>query len=242
MVNCGSFLKIKLNNFCFSKKNAFFKQKNRSGVLEDVLGLEDTIWSPWPRWSSPWPWAHSKMPCSRIEESTIFCLVENGSRSWAMLFRLGARRRTCEKTFLTHEILEHLRIRGKRPICLFFLWDRLKFLENLENFWAKYFFLEHFRAVSLVLGLARVFCVLGLETCVLDSTSAKKKTTTKYIHITVVTPLNRYFCQKNKTNKTKEFPTASQNPRKLKKLIAIKIGLVEVRLFIRMNQALYVYV
>ena len=29
----------------------------RGGVLEDVLGLEDTFWSPWPwpRRSSPWP-------------------------------------------------------------------------------------------------------------------------------------------------------------------------------------------
>ena len=36
---------------------------SRSEVLEDVLGLEDvleyTIWSPWPRKSSPWPWPRS---------------------------------------------------------------------------------------------------------------------------------------------------------------------------------------
>ena len=38
--------------------SAFLADVARGGVLEDVLGLEDTFSSPWPwpRSSSPWPW------------------------------------------------------------------------------------------------------------------------------------------------------------------------------------------
>ena len=48
-------LKIILKNLT---KNCFNKRKIRGGVFKDVLGLEDTFWSPWPwpRRSSPWPW------------------------------------------------------------------------------------------------------------------------------------------------------------------------------------------
>ena len=88
----------------------------------EVLGLE--------------PWKFSKMPCSRLEVSTIFWLVENRPRSWAMLFRQGARQRTCEKKFWHLSFVECLRICGRRPI-FFFFWDRLRFAENLRQFWAK---------------------------------------------------------------------------------------------------------
>ena len=41
----------------------------RSGILEDVLGREDTLWSPWP-----WPRSlkSSKIALSSAEDSTIF--------------------------------------------------------------------------------------------------------------------------------------------------------------------------
>ena len=102
---------------------------------------------------------------------------------------------------------------------VFFFGNLLKFAENLQKFWAMSFCFENTFALRLwslalasrgsvlgrcVVGLGlEFFCVLGLglEPCVLDSTYAKnKKTKTirKHIHITIVTPLNRYFCQKKK--------------------------------------------
>ena len=72
-----------------------------------------------------------KMPCSRLEDSTIFWLVENGPRSWPILFRLRERQRACEKNF-----------EGS------FFFEKLDYLE-LRPF----FFGDHFRVVSLVLSL-----------------------------------------------------------------------------------------
>ena len=107
----------------------------RGGVLEDVLGLEDTSSSPWPEASSS-----RKLLCPRLEDSTIF--------EWLKFCR------SAEKCF-------------SRP---FFFLDRRK-----KNF--KFFFLRKKLAfVSLVLGLdLGIFLCpigLGLEPCVLDSTSA----------------------------------------------------------------------
>ena len=54
----------------------------RGGVLEDVLGLEDTFWSPWPwpRRSSPWPWPRSlkssKIALSSARGQHYFWIVE----------------------------------------------------------------------------------------------------------------------------------------------------------------------
>ena len=102
------------------------------------------------------------MSCPRLEDSTIFWLVENEPRLWAMLFRFGARQRTCEKTFkllfffgnrLNFE--ENLQIFERSPS---FFGDRLNFAKSLRIFWAKtFFFGEHFRDVSLVHGLEH-FC------------------------------------------------------------------------------------
>ena len=107
----------------------------------------------------------SKMPCRRLEGSTIFWLAENLPRSWALL--------------------EHARELANFRAKIFFLYaDRPNFAENLRLFERRPFFLrELFRVMFLVLwhrqGLfsegvflaSNFFCVLGLEPCVLDSTS-----------------------------------------------------------------------
>ena len=79
-----------------------------------------------------------KMPCPRLEDSTLFWPLENGLRSWPTLFHHEERQKACKNFFED----------------IFFLGERLKFLENLQNFGAKTFFFQyHFRVVSLVLGL-----------------------------------------------------------------------------------------
>ena len=47
-------LEAKLSLHFLTKQNYTLRVNNRGGVLEDVLGLEDTFWSPWP-----WPWPRS---------------------------------------------------------------------------------------------------------------------------------------------------------------------------------------
>ena len=47
--------------------------KSRGGVLEDILGLEDTFSSPWPGLEALGP---RKLPCPRLEDGTIFLTVE----------------------------------------------------------------------------------------------------------------------------------------------------------------------
>ena len=60
----------------------------RDGVLEDVLGLEDSFRSPWvwPQRSSPWPWPRSlkssKIALSLTEDSTI--LSKRSKLGWKM--------------------------------------------------------------------------------------------------------------------------------------------------------------
>ena len=150
---------------------------NRGGVLEDVLGLEDTFWSPWPwpRRSSPWPWP-------RVLENWPVL----GSRT-ALFFEL----KFCEaleKFFGKRFFVE---IVWKIFVKTFFWRSPKKFL------WRPFFFSRALALVSLVLGLglehscswpreclsserlslaSNFFCVLGLglEPCVLDSTSGNK--------------------------------------------------------------------
>ena len=152
----------------------------RGGVLEDVLGLEDvledTFWSPWP-----WPRRSSprKLACPRLEGSTIFWIVKILWSTWKILW----------KTFFCGDCLKNF----CEDLFFFFFWDRLKnFCEDLFFFF--FFFWRALALVSLILGLglehscpwpreclsperlslaSDFFCVLGLglEPCVLDSTS-----------------------------------------------------------------------
>ena len=112
-----------------------------------------------------------------------------------MLFCLGTCQRSCEKKFLTHDFC------GKFANLL----EKTFFFLRSPAFYGKFakvlseevFFREHFRVVSLVpwprafLSLAlrevcprkmsswpRIFFILGLEPCVLDSTSGKVLTVT----------------------------------------------------------------
>ena len=97
----------------------------------------------------------SKMPCLRLEDSTIFWLVERRSR--AMLFRLGTRQRICEKKFLTLEVCRKIANFWAKTFLFFEIACFLrKLCKNIERAPLFYFFWEHFRVVSLVLGLKRV--------------------------------------------------------------------------------------
>ena len=93
------------------------------------------------------------MPSSLLEDRTIFWLVENAPRLWAMLFRLGARQRTCD--FLSRDLF----FRRSPAFCDFFEWRPFS-LESTSALcpWSL--------ASSIpVLGLERAVlgrCVLGL--------------------------------------------------------------------------------
>ena len=120
--------------------------RNRVGVLKDVLGFEDTIWSPWP-----WPRILQVLEsawCPRLEDSTIFWLVENEPRSWPILFCLEERQRASEKNFQD-----------------IFFWRTLELSRKFTNIWSEGLFLEITSslcpwslALSIpVLSLERVF-------------------------------------------------------------------------------------
>ena len=105
----------------------------RGGVLEDVLGHEDTFWSPWTRRSSPWPWPRG-LKSSRPQ------VLENwpvlGSRT-ALFFELLKFCEALENFFGKRFFVE---IAWKIFVKTFFFFgDRLKnFCEDLFFF----FFLE----------------------------------------------------------------------------------------------------
>ena len=139
------------------------------------LGLEGQVLGLGLEASSPW-----KLACPRLEDSTIFWIVKILRSAW-------------ENVFLWRSLEKFL----WRPFFFFFFFfgDRLKnFCEDLFFF---FFFWRALALVSLVLGLglehscpwpweclsserlslalaSDFFCVLGLglEPCVLDSTSA----------------------------------------------------------------------
>ena len=102
----------------------------------------------------------SKIPCARLEDSTIFWLVENGPRYEQILFRLGERQRAREKNF--KDIL---------------FWRTLEWRSLSRDDLGPWAFLSFASRGSVlgraVLGLGPFFCVLGLclEPCVLDFTS-----------------------------------------------------------------------
>ena len=142
---------------------SFIDIKNRGGVLEDVLGLEDVLkdrfWSPWPwpRRSSPWPWPRglksSKIGLSSARGTALFFGKLKFCWSawkifWKAFFRGDRLKNFCEDLFFF--------------FFFFFFGDRLKkFCEDLFFF----FFLESTCALG-VLGpwpwLSSI-PVLGLE-------------------------------------------------------------------------------
>ena len=152
-------------SFNYSKNSAVLKP--RTGQFSRTWGLEA---------SSP-----RKLACPRLEDSTIFWKVKILRSGWKIFWKAFFPRRSLEK-FLW------------RPFFFFFFEIAWKIF--VKTFF--FFFGEHLRFVSLVLGLgleaflslaSRVsvlgkavlglglefFCVLGLglEPCVLDSTSAR---------------------------------------------------------------------
>ena len=104
----------------------------RGGVLEDVLGLEDTFWCPCPRRSSPRPW------------SLKFSIIALSSARTAIFFELLKFCRSPEKNFW-------------RP----FFGDRLKkifkdlfiFWKTPQNLFEDLFFWRALALAFLILGL-----------------------------------------------------------------------------------------
>ena len=124
--------------------------KVRGGVLDDVLGFEDTFWSLGLEASSP-----RKLPCPRLEDSTIFWTVEIlMENAWNLaenlrrpFFVLSGDRQ--KKVFWRPFSPE------KNFLNLFF-WNRLKkLIEDL-------FFGEHLHLCPWSLALASRGSVLGL--------------------------------------------------------------------------------
>ena len=76
--------RIDSGRFCskYSTRTNIRTLFNSGGVLEDVLGLEATFWSPWrwPERSSPWPRSLQVLEnaLSSAEDSTIFWIVKMG--------------------------------------------------------------------------------------------------------------------------------------------------------------------
>ena len=152
--------------------------KSRGGVLQDVLGLEDRFWSPWP-----WPWPRS-LKSSKIALSSAWG-KHYFLNHWNFVGKRQKPRRKFAKIFFCFPQEE---IAWKKFFKDLF---RLKknvedlFLRLLEKIFWKPFFLENTCACVLGpwpspregLALASKFfrvVGLGLEPCVLDSTSAKK--------------------------------------------------------------------
>ena len=85
----------------------------RGGVLKDVLGLEDTFWSPWPwpRRSSSWPWPRSlkssKIPLSSAQGQYYFLKF-----CWKTSKTM---RKTCKDLFLYFAIGDRLKKNFLRP-------------------------------------------------------------------------------------------------------------------------------
>ena len=118
------------------------------GVLEDVLNLKNTFCSPWLEGQVLGLEALSprKLPCPRLEDSTIF---------WTVKMMLENAR----------NLAENLR----RPFLFSSFEDRLKiFLDNLFFFFRRTLAPVFLASRGSVLGLV-FFCVLGLEPCVFVS-------------------------------------------------------------------------
>ena len=116
----------------------------RGGVLEDVLGLEDTFWSPWP-----WPRGlkSSKIALSSVRGQHFF------------LYRWNFADRV-KNNFRRLFLLENAWKNFWRPFSLFFFC----FLRSPEkNFWRPIFRGEHLRLCPWFLALASSIPVLGLE-------------------------------------------------------------------------------
>ena len=162
-----------------SASNVFTSMlSSRNGVLEDVLGLEDTFWSPWPWRSSPWSRGlkSSKTALSSALGQPFFL------NCWNFADRL-------KKNFRRRFLPENAWKKFWRPLIFFFFfeiaWKRfLKtfFFENtcacVLGPWPRVFLFLASRGSVLgraVLGLG-FFCVLGLQPCVLDSTSVIQRT------------------------------------------------------------------
>ena len=147
---------------------------SRSEVLEDVLGLEDvleyTIWSPWARKSSPWPWPRSlqvlknALSWAREQHYFLTCwkwakVMTNFASSW---WTPESLQKTLWRHFFLWRALEFF-----WTFFLFFFGRRRNFSENLRTVGAKtfsfyLFFMENTSTLCLWC-LASSIPDLGLE-------------------------------------------------------------------------------
>ena len=164
----------------------------RGGVLEDVLGLglEDRVYGLGLEASSP-----RKLPFPRLKDSTFFWVVKSLRSAWQIFWKTVFFWRSPKKIFWRPFFVFGDRLKNF-PEDLFF-WDRLKiFLKTffLESTWACVLGpwpREGLSSVGLSLAsTSDIFCVLGLglEPCVLDSTSGC------YVRIACLLRWGKLFC------------------------------------------------
>ena len=137
------------------KRTIYFKSHCRGGVFKDVLGLEDilgeTIWSPWPRMSYPWPRSlqvlENAPSSARVQQYFLTCW------KWAKVMT------NCVSSWRTPESLR------KSFWRFFFSWRTLELSGKFTKFWIEdLFFLEITSALCpWSLALASNIPVLGLE-------------------------------------------------------------------------------
>ena len=169
-----------LESFRKEKKDLRIKKsiQNRGGVLEDVLGLEDTFWSlwPWSRRSSPWPWLWS------LKSSKIALSSARGQHYFLNCWKFIVHLKIFLKTLIFGDRLKNYfkdLFFWKRPEKTFL---KTFFLENtcacVLGPWHRAFLSLASEGLSLALDS---FCVLDLdlEPCVLDSTSDSKARTNR---------------------------------------------------------------
>ena len=114
----------------------------RGGVLEHVLGLEDTIWSPWPRRSSSWSRSlqvlENALSSAQGQHYFLTCwkwakVMNNFVSSWRTPASL-------RKNFQAKFILgERLNFWSEKRRSFFFSGERLNIPENLQSLGLKTF-------------------------------------------------------------------------------------------------------
>ena len=123
-----------------------FLENIRGGVLEDLLGLEDTFSSPWPRRSSPWPRPRS-LRSSKIDMSSAqgqHYFFEQLKFCWKAP---KTSRKICEYLFCFPQ-LEHWRRQGARapPQSKFRQWQKCA---KKPHCFFSFSFFQHFSCTTV---------------------------------------------------------------------------------------------
>ena len=140
---------------------------NINGVFQDVLGVKDAIWGPWPRTLHVLENALSLVR----EQHFFFDLLKMGQDYKQCCFVLEHTRELAKNNFWRLIFVKNLQICGRRPFFLFYLfnfffWKTL--LRCVLDPWSRAFLPLAPRRFVLGFGF---FCVLGLRPSVFNSNS-----------------------------------------------------------------------